>query len=190
MKDLIKTMPMDPKLKDMQSVCRLHRPVVEVEIKVIGPELDIYGREEGFKKTPDEMFADGEVTITNAAGNKGVVIRKLTNQFDCQIVVNPDPLKLSAYKEGKFPALTPGREHIRGLAGDLDGDQYFCPTQYHLKATKPKAKYRLANQGYSKRKAKKRYQVAYQYKIKLRYYQAVRKLNKVMNEQWSSLISN
>lgn len=68
MKDLIKTVPMDPELKDIQSVGRLNRPVGEVEIKVIGPELDIYGREDDFKKIPESEFAEDETYALRGDG--------------------------------------------------------------------------------------------------------------------------
>lgn len=68
MKDLIKTMPMDPKLKDIQSVGRLNRPAGEVEIKVIGPELDIYGRKDDFKEIPESEFAEDETYALHGDG--------------------------------------------------------------------------------------------------------------------------
>lgn len=68
MKDLIKTVPMDPELKDIQSVGRLNRPGGEVEIKVIGPELDIYGREDDFKEIPESEFAEDETYALRGDG--------------------------------------------------------------------------------------------------------------------------
>lgn len=100
MKDLIKTVPMDPELKDIQSVGRLNRPAGEVEIKAIGPELDIYGRKDDFKEIPESEFAEDE---TYALRGDGL----MQNLEQSMVNACAPRLTMMGSKEGVYESLHP-----------------------------------------------------------------------------------